>query len=247
MTLQRIGLVAIAVLLFTGCAHPIKVAPDLTRIERSSTTPSRIAAKVGYYIPVEESSIEVTTPGGGGDNVRYFPYRDIETGFQKMLSNVFTGVVKLTSIVDLPSIARDGIDFIIVPDVVTSSGGSGFFTWPPTNFTVDLTSTVRDPVGKVIASPRVVGTGSAGTGEKLSDHAIAGKRAMEDALLKMQAALFETKLQSAATDSRPTLPQSPAATSTSGDRLAHIKELKDRGLISQEEFEAKRKAIIDAL
>jgi hypothetical protein len=238
---------ATALALMAGCAHPIKVAPDVARLERVSSTPARVAANVGYYIPREVSSVEITTPGGGGDNIRYFPYEDIEVGFEKMLSNVFTGVVKLNSISDLPSVARGGTDYIIQPVVVTSSGGSGLFTWPPTNFTVDLTCNIRDSVGTLIASPRVVGTGSAETGERLHDHGIAGKRAMGDALVKMQSAMLETKFGSAQPDVRPTKQQLPAAVGNAGDRLAHIKELRDKGLISQEEYEAKRKAIVDAL
>jgi hypothetical protein len=181
-----VGTTALA--MAAGCAHPIKVAPDAAKVERVSTTAPKLAANIGYYIPPEVSSVEVTTAGGGGDNIRYYPYTDIEPGFEKMLSNVFTGVVKLNSITDLPGIAHGGTQYIVQPVIVTSSGGSGLFTWPPTNFTVDLTCTVRDTSGALLATPRVVGTGSAETGERLRQHGIAGERAMEDALTKMQAA-----------------------------------------------------------
>jgi hypothetical protein len=247
MTLKRILTAGIAVILMAGCAHPINVAPNVTRLDRTSTTDPRIPANVGYYIPLEASSVEITTPGGGGDNVRYFPYQDIEAGFQKILSNVFTGVVKLTSITDPSGVSRDGIDYIIVPDVVTSSGGSGFFTWPPTSFTVDLTSNVRDRIGKIITSLRVVGTGSAETSERLTEHGIAGRRAMEDALLKMQASLLEAKFAGVKTDARATQAQGAVGASTTSSRLAEIKELREKGLISQEEYESKRRAILESL
>jgi hypothetical protein len=240
-----IGTTALA--LMAGCAHPIKVAPNVAKVERVSSTPDRVVANVGYYIPPEVSSVEITTQGGGGDNIRYFPYIDIEPGFEKMLSNVFTGVVKLNSISDLPSIARGGTNYIAQPLIITTSGGSGLFTWPPTNFTVDLTCNIRDSAGTLIASPRVVGTGSAETSERLHDFGIAGERAMEDALVKMQAAMLETKFGSAASDAHTTKPRSPDAVSDSGDRLSRLKELRDKGLISQGEYEAKRKAILDAL
>jgi hypothetical protein len=165
----------------------------------------------------------------------------MEAGFQKMLANVFTDVVKLNSPIDSSSVARDGIGYVIVPTVLTSSGGSGIFTWPPTNFTVDLTSQLRNTDGKIVASPRVVGTGSAETGERLSEHGIAGRRAMEDALQKMQAALFEAHFSDAVQSSAPPT-KNPIA-----ERLAHIKELKDRGLITQQEYDAKRKEILEAL
>jgi Short C-terminal domain len=243
----RVVLLICATAALAGCAHAIKVAPDIMKVERTATAPPRVTANVGYFIPPEVSSVEITTQGGGGDNVRYFPYRDIEGGYQKMLSNVFTGVVKLASLTDLPNASRDRIDYVVVPTIVTGSGGAGFFTWPPTNFTVDLTCNVRDAVGTQIASPRVVGTGSADTSERLHDYGFAGERAMEDALVKMQAAMFEIKFPSATSTIRPAQPQLPAVPSAAVDRLAQLKELKDKGLISEAEYEAKRKAILDTL
>ncbi len=70
---------ALACLVLFGCAHPITMNPDLAAV----TVPAGakpIAKKVGYHIPEALRSVEVTTPGGGGDKVRYFPYRDIEPG-----------------------------------------------------------------------------------------------------------------------------------------------------------------------
>jgi len=37
---------------------------------------------------------DAATAGGGGDKVQYKPYKDMETGFYKMLSNVFAQVTK---------------------------------------------------------------------------------------------------------------------------------------------------------
>lgn len=237
---------AAVVVLAAGCAHPIRVAPDIARLQRVSSMPPRVNANVAYYIPIEVSSIEITTQGGGGDNVRYFPYEEIEKGFEQILSNTFTNVVKLTSMADLPTVAHGGADYIIQPVLITSSGGSGMFTWPPTNFTVDMTCNIRDASGKLFANPRVVGIGSAETGERLRDHGLAGKRAMEDALLKMQAAMLETKFASDTIDSN-TIKTLLPTTAADADRLARLKELREKGLISQEEFEEKRKAIIDKL
>ena len=243
ITMHRICslLATLVSIVLTGCAHPIQIAPDLARIERASAAEPRLAAKVAFYIPPEATAAEITTAGGGGDNVRYYPYRDMEPGFQKMLSNVFTSVVKLSSMSDRAALARDDIAYVVVPTLITSSGGSGLFTWPPTNFTLDLTSQVRSADGKLIASPRVVGTGTAETGERLAEHGIAGKRAMEDALRKMEKALVEVNLGGAA---KPPL-ASPG--SSIGERLARLKELKDSGAITAQEYEAKRKEILEAL
>lgn len=241
MKFSRIYFIALFAFILTGCAHPVQIVPDMTRLERAATAPPRLTAKVGYYIPPEVSNLEITTPGGGGDNVRYYPYRDMEAGFQKILSNVFTNVIKLNSPSDSTSLIHDGVGYVIVPTVLTSSGGSGFFTWPPTNFTVDLTSQLRNSDGKIVASPRVVGTGSAETAERISEYGIAGRRAMEDVLLKMQSALFEAKIGDVVQ------PSSPSIKNSIVERLDHIKELKDRGLITQYEYEAKRKEILEAL
>jgi len=247
MSLQHLVGGAIAALLLAGCAHNIKIAPDVTKVERTSAAPPRIEKKVGYYIPPDVSSVEITTQGGGSNDLRYFPYRDIDIGYQKMLGNVFASVVKLTSMADLPSVAHGGIDYVIVPVIITSSGGSGLFAWPPTTFTIDLTSNVRDTAGHLIASPHVIGTGSADTSEGINDHAVAGKRAMEDALLKMQAVLLEARLPNATQDDVPATMQAPTATGAVAARLALLQDLRDRGLITKEEYENKRKAILDAL
>src|ERR1700733_10709816 len=113
----------------SGCAHPINIKPDIGQLALVPKVSQPIPVHVGYLIPPEASSLEVTTQGGGGDNVRYFPYRDIEPGFQSMLRNIFVSVEKVSSISGNNS--ADHLDYVIVPTIVTSSGGSGLFTWPP--------------------------------------------------------------------------------------------------------------------
>jgi hypothetical protein len=165
-----------------------------------------------------------------------------------MLSNVFSDVVRLESQPDRQPEARSGVDFTIVPVIVTTSGGSGLFTWPPTNFTVDLSNDVRDATGKRIATVRVVGSGSADTGERLRSHGLAGARAMADALAKMQVAMLETTLPLASAAAEPSRAIPPAASPNAvADRLAQLKGLKEKGVISEAEYEAKRKAILDSL
>ncbi|MDP9940865.1 SHOCT domain-containing protein [Ectopseudomonas alcaliphila] len=227
--------------LISGCAHPIKVEPDATKIYSANITPSKHSANVGYYIPADLLALEVTTPGGGGDNVRYYPYRDIESGYRQVLDNVFTGVVKLPSPPDLSRAKQQGLDYIIQPQIVTSSGSTGFFTWPPTNFTVDLTSNVRDSSGKIVANPRVVGVGTADS-ERLFDHGFAGRRAMEDALLKAQTALSELDL----TPHEIPIPIDRAETSTE-KRLITLQDLKNKGLLTKDEYEKKKQEILKSL
>lgn len=240
-------LLAIAVVgALSGCAHRITVAPELAKIESLPHGVDNRSVSVGYYIPSELLSLEVTTPGGGGDNVRYFPYRDIETGYERVLSNVFSDVVQLRSKPDYSRTKQLGLDYFIQPQIVTSSGSTGFFTWPPTNFTVDLTNSIRDESGTVISTPRVVGVGTAETAERLSEHGVAGKRAMNDALSKMQAALLELKL--GAPSNKETLKQTKSPmTSSAASRLGNLEELKDKGLITNAEYEAKREEILNSL
>ncbi|AFP31949.1 SHOCT domain-containing protein [Marinobacter sp. BSs20148] len=246
MKLLKILLSIAVVGALSGCAHRITVAPELAKIERLSHGFDNRSVSVGYYIPSELLSLEVTTPGGGGDNVRYFPYRDIETGYERVLSNVFSGVVQLRSTPDYSRTKQLGLDYVIQPQIVTSSGSTGFFTWPPTNFTVDLTNSIRDENGTVIAAPRVVGIGTAETAERLSEHGVAGKRAMNDALSKMQAALLELKLGAPPNNESPKKTKSPMS-SNAAFRLGNLKELKDKDLITKAEYEVKRKEILNSL
>jgi hypothetical protein len=227
-------LALLSALILVGCAHPINVEPDVGRLSPSS--PNRIAARVGYHIPPEAQTLEVTTPGGGGDNVRYKPYAAVSTGFQKMLSNVFETVVPVASMA--PENIGTSVDYVVVPVVVTNSGGSNFFTWPPETFTVDIMSTIRDKNGRVVATPRVVGMATASTGERITDHGFAGRRAFEDALRKMEVTLREWN-----GGSQPAL-AGTAAAKTVQERLKQLNELLDRNVITRQEYEAKRKAIL---
>ena len=185
-------LLILPVVFFSGCAHPIIITPDMANLQREPGSPAKIASRVGYYIPESALGIEVTTPGGGGDSVRYFPYRDLEAGYQKVLNNVYQNVTKVSSSVSPEQLTADNISYVLTPKVITSSSSAGVMTWPPTNFTVDLTTSVRDASGKLIGSPRVVGYGHYTVQLGFSaEHGTAGKRAMEDALLQMQRALLE--------------------------------------------------------
>ena len=230
----------LAILALAGCAHSIDIEPDLGKI--GPTSSARIAAKVGYHVPPEMLNIEITTPGGGGDNVRYNPYAAMSSGYRMMLSNVFERVVPIASLSDLHSEAGASLDYVAIPTVITNSGGSNVFTWPPENFTVDLTTTLRNREGNIVASPRVVGIGTATTGERLSDQGFSGRRALEDALRKMELALREW-----GSAGKPA--SSGGAQSMPGisDRIRQLKDLFDSKMITEREYEIKRKAILDEL
>jgi hypothetical protein len=226
----------LTILALVGCAHPINVEPDFTKV--ISTTASPLPLRVGYHVPPDLMNIEVTTTGGGGDNVRYQPYAAITTGYQRMLGTVFQSVTPLATWPVSPSAAAPAVDYVLTPSIVTSSGGSNFFTWPPETFSVDLSTKILDKSGKTVATPRVVGVGTASTSERLADHGASGRRAFEDALRKMASAL-----RAWGTEQQPSAKRADE-TGATPERLRQLKDLFDRKLISEQEYESKRKAIL---
>jgi hypothetical protein len=174
----------------TGCAHPIIISPDIGKIEPAATA-QPIKKNVAYYIADDVRTKEVITPGGGGDKVSYQPYRDIETAFYKMLTNVFGNVTKLKTPKDMEAISKNNIAYVITPELVTNSSSPSPFTWPPTKFSVDLTCSIADAAGNPVTSKKVSGTGEAEFAEFKADFSLSAKRASQDALLKMQQALSE--------------------------------------------------------
>lgn len=251
-----LGLLFASVLL-GGCAHSINVSPSMSNVaaKTTQTTPQKIGVSVGYYISQKNRQLEVTTPGGGGDNVRYYPYEALEIGYRDVLTGLYRNAAISNS--DTPN-PNDRFDYVIEPTVVTNSGSTGFFTWPPTNFSVDITNTIRDASGRVVASPRVVGVGTAETGERLRDHGFAGRRAMEDALVKTHAALQQVTLEQggakrevpsvALGDSKPKeqIVAQPKVNDVE-ERLRRLKDLKDKGLITNKDYETQKKSILDSL
>jgi len=183
-----------AAAILTGCAHNVTIAPALTVIERPADAKAKHPINVGYYIPESLRAQQVTTPGGGGDKVTSVPYRDIEPGLYKMLSNVFNGVTSLKNPADQEAIAKNGISLVITPQITPNSSSSSMLTWPPTDFSIELQCTIADATGKVIDTRKVTGTGQADFAAFKSELGLSGRLAAQDALLKMQASLLEAKL-----------------------------------------------------
>lgn len=181
----------LAVVIVTGCAHPIVMSPDVAKIERSSDT-QPIDKNIGYYIALQDREAAVTTPGGGGDKVTYYPYREIETAFYKMLSNVFKNVTVLKDANDADAIGKNSINYVVTPVITTNSYSPSLLTWPPTEFTVNLTCNISDSTGKRVVSKSVIGQGKAEFDEFKADFSLSAKRASQDALQKMQNTLLGT-------------------------------------------------------
>lgn len=173
-----------------GCAHPINMNPDLALV--SATDSKVIDKQIGYYMPDALRSLEVTTPGGGGDKVRYFPYRDIEPGLYKALSESFRSVTKIQNPKDAVALKNSGISLLITPEITTNSSSASAFTWPPTLFTVTLVCVITDPSGSPVETVKVAGEGRAEFDEFKSNFSLAAVRASNDALGKLIKALNES-------------------------------------------------------
>ena len=199
LSIAILGLFSCASVFLSGCAHSIVISANPASVMREPGLPSTINAKAGYYIPDSLQSLEVQTPGGGGDSVAYYPYRDLEPAFSRMLGNVYQSVAKLSTASDAKLLAQDGVKYIITPRLLTSSSSTSGVRWPPSDFSLDLTCDVREASGNLIASPRVIGTGRYAVPAIIigSDMGTAGKRAMEDALLQMQRVLLELRYSAA--------------------------------------------------
>jgi hypothetical protein len=187
--LLKFLLVAAACGILLGCAHPINMKPDLAKLQDNGVKP--IDKKVGYYISEANLALEVTTPGGGGDKVRYFPYRDIEPGIYKALSSVFGSVSKIKNPKDAEELRNSNIALLISPEVSTTSSSPSPFTWPPTLFTVTLVSAITGEQGQTLRKISVTGNGKAEFDEFKSNFSLAAVRAADDALAKLVKALSE--------------------------------------------------------
>ena len=144
----KLLLASLACIALLGCALITTLNPDLATIQAKGNP--LIDKQVGFHISDASKAQEVTTPGGGGDKVRYFPYRDLEPGIYKALTEVFRSVSKVKDPKDLESLRTSGISLLIVPEITTTSASPSPFTWPPTQFSVTLACTVTDAAGKPV-------------------------------------------------------------------------------------------------
>jgi hypothetical protein len=181
------GLIVAA--LVTGCAHPISVTADVAQL-KSSGKP-RIEKSVAYVIAPQDRDHEVVTPGGGGDKVSYKPYRDLDAGIYKALSEVFANVTRVDTVTELSKPGAHKVQLVFIPKITTHSSSTSMLTWPPTVFTVDLTCKVSDANGAPLTDVTVTGEGKAEFAEFKADHSLAAKRAAQDAMQKLVKTLEE--------------------------------------------------------
>jgi hypothetical protein len=190
MKISKIFACALMLASLVGCAHPYVISPDMAKIERLSSA-QPIKKNVAYYISPDMLNKEVETPGGGGDSVKYKPYKDIEMAFYKMLSNTFENVTVLKTPQNAELIQKNNISYVITPSLLTNSSSSSVVTWVPTKFNVDLTCTVNDASGNLVVVANVIAEGNAEFDEWKKDFPLAGKRAAEKALNMMHSKLLD--------------------------------------------------------
>lgn len=169
--------------LVVGCAHPIVISPEDTPVRNESELSPR---KVAYVMTDADRSLQVTTEGGGGDKVSYFPYRDLEKAVRDALRAVYSDVFVIRSASDADAIKGNNVSLVFAPEIATSSGSSSLFTWPPTRFDIELTCSVTDPDGNMVSRLRVVGNGTAEFSEFMKDFGLSGRRAATDMSSKLK-------------------------------------------------------------
>jgi hypothetical protein len=183
----------VAALAITGCAHPISITANLDAVSAPKGV-KQLPLVAGLHVPDSLRFNEVTTPAGGGDKVRYFPYRDLEPGIYHAMSLAFTRVERVSDPRDTVAMRALGVRVLVQPRITTTSSTESALTWPPTRFTVTLTCSVVDPEGKPIETVEVTGEGRANFSEfVLTNQGLAGSRAAVEALTKLAEALALSK------------------------------------------------------
>lgn len=157
-----------------GCAHPITM---ITETAPPRATAHLIPKKVAYVMTDAERDQQVTTPGGSGDRVSYYPYRDLEKSIRDALRAVYRQVIVLRTAGDVQANEAAGVSLVFTPRIQTDSSSSSWLTWPPTSFTVEVSCVVSDAAGAEVAQVRAVGQGAARFNEFNGDYGLAARRA----------------------------------------------------------------------
>jgi hypothetical protein len=172
-----------------GCAHRIDITPALDALDASGVT--KIDKNVGYYIAPEKLAREVETLAGGGDKVKYLPYKESEAALNRVLSNVFRGVYALPSPGNAEFIASRNISYIFVPTITTDSSSRSSWIWPPSDFTVSLDCRATDGSGQVVWETSLKAEAHERLPDVYRDHALAGKVALQNAFLELQGRILK--------------------------------------------------------
>lgn len=179
--------------LLTACAHPIGIGPIETPTRNEAGLSPK---KVAYVMTDADRAKEVITPGGGGDKVSYFPYRDLEKAIRDALRAVYSDVFVIQSPSDAEAIRTFGVSHVYTPEISTTSESPSLFTWPPTKFGIELSCKVTDATGQPVTEVKAQAQGAAEFSEFMKDFGLAGRRAATLASEQLkQAILADPKLR----------------------------------------------------
>lgn len=167
----------------TGCAHKINISPETTQLIGVKMEKADYA--VGYHIEPTLLDLPVETPGGGGDDITYTPYKDTESALFTVLSKKFKDVYRVKSMNDSTFIKDNEIKLVFLPTITTNSSSSSFLTWPPTYFTVDLNVKAINNKGDIVWQDSAFASGQAEFSEFQEDFGLAAKRATEEAFIML--------------------------------------------------------------
>ena len=178
-------------LVLSACAHPINIGPIETPVRNDAKL---IKKNVAYVMTDENRNKLVTTDGGGGDKVSYYPYRELEKAIRDALRANYESVTVIKSVADTKAIQENNLSLIFSPEISTSSVSNSVLTWPPTQFFINLSCDVADNQAKVITQFRLSGNGSAEFSEFKSDFGLAGRRAATDLATKLQQEILKNPI-----------------------------------------------------
>ncbi len=180
----RVAAAATFIAVLAGCAHPIAIQAEKTP-ERVET--NLAPKKVAYAMTEADRGKQAITPGGGGDRISYFPYRDLEKAIRDALRSVYADVVVVPTASDANAVRESGAALVFTPEIVTTSSSPSPFTWPPTLFGTEIICKVTDATGQQVSTVRVSGSGNAEFSEFKSNFGLAANRAGTDAAAKLSA------------------------------------------------------------
>ena len=219
--------------LLGGCAHSISISPDFNTISKAGSN-NKIDKSIAIYY-TDNIDKEVITPGGGGDKVKYKPYKDLDAALLRVFSNFFKEVD--TS----QNQQSNSSDYIASISLTTNSSSPSLFTWPPTIFSIDIQLDIKDNKSNQILRIQERGEGRAEFHEFKGNFGLSAQRATTDAINKLQSSL-NSKLNTPQISS-----QSRSSESSKQDtemKLRELKTLYDKGLIDRNLYLSRQRAIL---
>jgi hypothetical protein len=208
--LLRLALSIFFISTLVACSTPpliahlnINIAPNVDLIR--GDIEAQINLKVAYQIDEASRALEVTSPGGSGYKLHYFPYRDLDLGFSTSLGKVFSEVVPVVGTPSDAWLKKNGVSLIVKPRVTTESFGDSILV-APRSFTVFLSCAIFNQMGEEIDNIAVIGRGGAESNEMwgIDDRyrQLAATRASNDALSKLITALSKSRTLQAAANNK---------------------------------------------